>query len=41
MGDYTGDSRAVVKPFVEKAIRLPSILVLHISRALELQIGFK
>ena len=32
MGDRTGDSRAVVEPFVE----LPSILVLHVSRALEL-----
>ena len=38
MGDCMGNSRAVVEPFVETIIRLPSILVLHISRALELQI---
>ena len=31
--------RAVVKPFIETIIRLPSILVLHVSRAFELQIG--
>ena len=35
----SGDSRAVVEPVVETIIRLPSILVLHVSRALELQIG--
>ena len=29
----------MVEPFVETIIRLPSILVLHVSRALELQIG--
>ena len=28
----------MVEPFVETIIRLPSILVLHVSRALELQI---
>ena len=39
MGDCTGNGRAVVEPFVETIIRLPSILVLHVSRALELQIG--
>ena len=30
-----------VEPFIETIIRLPGILVLHISKALELQIGFK
>ena len=43
MGNYMGDSRAIiepfVEPFVETIIRLLSILVLHVSRALELQIG--
>ena len=39
MGDCTGNGRAVVEPFVETIIRLPSILVLHVSRASELQIG--
>ena len=39
MGDCTGNGRAVVEPFVETIIRLPSILVLHVSRALELQIS--
>ena len=39
MGDCTGNGRAVVEPFGETIIRLPSILVLHVSRALELQIG--
>ena len=29
----------MVEPFVETIIRLPSILVLHVSRALKLQIG--
>ena len=38
-GDCTGDGRAVVEPFVETIIRLSSVLVLHVSRALELQIG--
>jgi hypothetical protein len=27
VGDYTGDSRAVVEPFVETVIRLPSIFI--------------
>ena len=38
-GDCTGDGRAVVEPFVETIIRLSSVLVLYVSRALELQIG--
>ena len=29
----------MVEPFVETIIRLPSILVVYVSRALELQIG--
>ena len=35
------DAEPSVEPFIETIIRLPSILVLHVSRALELQIGFK
>ena len=38
-GRLHGRWRAVVEPFIETIIRLPSILVLHVSRALELQIG--
>jgi hypothetical protein len=41
IGDCIGDSRAIVEPFIETVIRLPSILVLYISRALELWIGFR
>jgi len=41
--DCIGNCRAVVEPFVETfvetIVRLPSILVLHVSRALELRIG--
>ena len=43
--DYTANYRAVVEVFIETfvktIIRLPSILVLRVSRALELHIGFK
>ena len=35
------DAEPSVEPFIETIIRLPGILVLHVSRALELQIGFK
>jgi hypothetical protein len=42
--DYMGNCRAVVEVFVETfietIIRLPSILVLRVSGALELRIGF-
>jgi hypothetical protein len=45
MDDYTGNCRAVVEAFVETfvetIIRLPSILVLRVSRALELHIGLQ
>jgi hypothetical protein len=41
--DCTGNCRAVVEvfveTFVETIVRLPSILVLRVSRALELRIG--
>ena len=41
--DCTGNCRAVievlVETFVEMIVRLPSILVLRVSRALELRIG--
>ena len=41
-GRLSDDSKAVVEPFVETDIRpLVYLLVLYISRALELQIGFK
>jgi hypothetical protein len=43
--DCTGNCRAVVEVFVETFIetivRLPSILVLRVSRALELRIGLR
>ena len=39
MDDRWATARVMVEPFVETIIRLPSILVLHVSRALELQIG--
>ena len=43
--DYTGNYRAVVEAFieafVETIVRLPSILVLRVSRALELHIGLQ
>ena len=43
MDDYMGNCRAVVEAFVETfvetTVRLPSILVLRVSRALELHIG--
>jgi len=43
--DYTGNCRAVVEvfieTFVETIVRLPSILVLRVSRALELRIGLR
>jgi hypothetical protein len=45
MDDYTGNCRAVVEAFVEAfveiIVRLPSILVLRVSRALELHIGLQ
>ena len=41
----TGNCRAVVEvfieTFVETIVRLPSILVLRVSRSLELRIGFE
>ena len=40
--DCTGNCRAVevfMETFVETIVRLPSILVLRVSRALELRIG--
>ena len=40
-GDCMGNRGAVVEPFVETVIRLPSILVLYVSRALELQMNFR
>ena len=42
--DCTGNCRAVevfMETFVETIVRLPSILVLCVSRALELHIGFE
>ena len=43
--DCTGNCRAVVEvfmeTFVETIVRLPSILVLRVSRASELRIGFE
>ena len=43
--DCTGNYRAVVEVFMETfvgtIVRLPSILVLRVSRALELHIGFE
>jgi hypothetical protein len=43
--NYIGNCRAVIEPFVETVVetivRLPSILVLCVSRALELCIGLR
>ena len=42
--DCTGNCRAVevfMETLVEMIVRLPSILVLRVSRALELRIGFE
>jgi len=43
--DYIGNCRAVVEvfieTFVETIMRLPSVLVLRVSRALELRIGLR
>ena len=33
--------KAFVEAFVETTVRLPSTLVLHVSRALELHIGLR
>jgi hypothetical protein len=41
MGVRTGDRVAFVEPFVRTIVRLPSILVLRVSRALELRIGLR
>ena len=45
MDNCTGNCRAVVEvfveTFVETIVRLPSILVLRVSRSLELRIGFE
>jgi hypothetical protein len=39
--DRMGDRVAFVEPFVRTIMRLPSILVLRVSRALELRIGLR